>query len=301
MGMPDTQSIMLPLLEAVANGKSHSLRELTTPLADKFGLNDEERQRRLMSGALAFANRVAWARLHLIKATLMESPARGMVRITDLGKKALANRPPNVSSSSFSAGLSLHSLFENESIDQKKDEKTVEATPPEEMLETSYQQIRASLAEQLLAQMRVCSPAFFERLVVDLLVAMGYGGSQADAGKAIGRSGDEGIDGEIKEDKLGLDVVYIQAKRWANNVGFPDVASFAGSLDGKRARKGVMITTSEFTRDAQKYVERIEKKIVLINGARLAELMIDHDIGVAKVKSYEVKKLDLDYFEEAEA
>jgi len=153
-----------------------------------------------------------------------------------------------------------------------------------------------------LKRIREVPPAFFEALVVDLLVAMGYGGSRKDAGQALGRSGDGGVDGMIKEDKLGLDVVYVQAKRWknGNTVGRPEVQAFAGSLEGHRARKGVFITTSKFTQDAIQYIQRIEKKIVLINGEELAQLMIDHNVGVTEVANYTVKKIDNDYFEEAD-
>jgi restriction system protein len=150
----------------------------------------------------------------------------------------------------------------------------------------------------LLDRVKACSPSFFERLVVDLLVAMGYGGSRQDAGQAIGRTGDAGIDGIIKEDKLGLDVVYIQAKRWEGTVSRPEVQAFVGSLEAQHARKGVLITTSQFSQQARDYVKRIEKKIVLIGGEELAQLMIDHDVGVSDVSRYVVKKLDLDYFEE---
>jgi restriction system protein len=169
---------------------------------------------------------------------------------------------------------------------------------PEETLETAYLRLRSALAQELLERIKVSSPKFFERLVVDLLVSMGYGGSRRDAGEAVGQSGDAGIDGIIKEDKLGLDVVYIQAKRWEGVVGRPVVQAFAGSLEGQRARKGVLITTSKFSPDAHTYVGIIEKKIVLIDGEQLAELMIDHDVGVNEVAQYAVKRVDLDYFEE---
>lgn len=180
-----------------------------------------------------------------------------------------------------------------------QDDDVLENTKtPEESLGESYQALRNALADELLERMRSCSPQFFERLVVELLVAMGYGGSLTDAGQAIGRSGDGGIDGIIKEDRLGLDAVCIQAKRWEKTVGRPEVQAFAGSMEGFRARKGVMLTTSTFSKDAEEYIHRIERKIVLIDGRRLAQLMIDHDVGVTTARSYVVKKLDLDYFEE---
>jgi restriction system protein len=167
---------------------------------------------------------------------------------------------------------------------------------PDERLEASYQQLREALAQDLLERIKQASPTFFERLVIDLLVAMGYGGSRRDAGEAVGRSGDGGIDGIIKEDRLGLDFVYVQAKRWEGSVSRPTVQAFAGSLEGQRARKGVLITTSTFTREARDYVTRIEKRIVLIDGDQLTQLMIDHGVGVADVTSYHVKRVDTDYF-----
>ena len=178
----------------------------------------------------------------------------------------------------------------------KKAEPPPSETNPEETLETSYQELQESLASYLLQAIKDCSPDFFERLVVDVLIKMGYGGSRKEAGKAIGRTGDEGIDGIIKEDKLGLDIIYIQAKRWEANVGRPEIQKFAGALQGQRARKGIFITTSSFSKDALDYVKNIESKIILIDGERLAELMIEHNVGVSPVASYDVKKIDSDYF-----
>lgn len=169
---------------------------------------------------------------------------------------------------------------------------------PEEALESAYQRLRDDLAIELLQQIKSSSPSLFEKLVVELLVKMGYGGSRHDAGKAIGKSGDEGIDGIIKEDRLGLDIIYIQAKRWENTVGRPDIQKFAGALEGQRARKGIMITTSSFSQDAYDYVSRINSKIVLIDGKRLAQLMIDNNLGVNSLATYDIKRIDSDYFTE---
>jgi restriction system protein len=169
---------------------------------------------------------------------------------------------------------------------------------PEELLEQSYQSLRRTLAQEVLERVKLSSPYFFEQLVVDLLVAMGYGGSITDAGQAVGKSGDDGIDGIIKEDKLGLDTIYIQAKRWENPVGRPVVQAFAGSLEGQRGKKGILITTSRFSQDAKDYVNRIEKKIVLIDGEQLAQLMMDYNVGVSEKATYVVKKIDEDYFGE---
>jgi len=178
------------------------------------------------------------------------------------------------------------------SVDSEQD------TTPEEALETAYGRLRDSLAQEILLQVKSASPSLFEKLVVELLLKMGYGGSRQDAGRAIGRSGDEGIDGIIKEDRLGLDIIYIQAKRWEATVGRPEVQKFAGALQGQRARKGIMITTSSFSSEAQDYVSKIDNKIVLMNGDELADLMIDHNLGVSPMAIYEVKKLDTDYFTE---
>ena len=185
--------------------------------------------------------------------------------------------------------------------DQSEDHAEIDAEAvrtPREVMESGYQEMRRDLSQELLNRIKSSPPRFFEQLVVDLLVAMGYGGSRIDAGEAVGQSGDGGVDGIIKEDKLGLDAIYLQAKRWENTVGRPVVQAFAGSLDGYRARKGVLITTSQFSPDAKDYVSRIEKKIVLIDGEELAKLMIDYNIGVATDAAYEIKRLDTDYFEE---
>jgi restriction system protein len=170
---------------------------------------------------------------------------------------------------------------------------------PEELLEYGYQKIRQDLAQEVLNRVKASSPSFFERLVVELLVRMGYGGSRKDAGEVVGKSGDEGIDGIIKEDRLGLDVIYIQAKKWEGTVSRPEIQKFAGALQGQRAKKGIFITTSSFTNEAIEFASRIDSKIVLIDGKQLAQLMIDHDVGVSKVSSYEIKKIDFDYFVDA--
>ncbi|HPE63228.1 MAG TPA: restriction endonuclease [Methanothrix sp.] len=303
MTVPDYQSVMLPLLKVLGDGQEHSLHEVIETLAEGFELTDEERRELLPSGRQAkFDNRVAWARTYMKKAGLLESTGRGKFRINDRGLAVLRENPPEINVKfleqfpeflEFRDGASkdVNTDTENDTADKTK--------TPEEVLETSYQNLRKDLAQDLLDRIMGCSPEFFERLVVDLLVAMGYGGSRKDAGEAVGRSGDGGIDGIIKEDKLGLDAVYIQAKRWEGTVGRPTVQAFAGSLMGNRAGKGVMITTSQFSKDAKDYVRSIQQpKIVLIDGEQLAQFMIDHDIGVADVATYRVKRVDLDYFGE---
>lgn len=235
-----------------------------------------------------------------MKAGLLVRTGRGKFHISTMGLELLKSNPTRIDIK-FLKRYPDFQEFKNVSDKNKSDmpnkvDKDIESTP-EETFETSFQDLRQKLAQDLLDKVKACTPSFFEQLVVDLLVAMGYGGLRKDAGEAVGQSGDGGIDGIIKEDKLGLDVIYIQAKKWDAAVGRPVVQTFAGSLDGQRARKGVLITTSRFSQDAQDYVGRIEKRIILIDGEQLAQLMIDHDIGVAKVDTYVVKKIDLDYFD----
>jgi restriction system protein len=294
---------MLPLLRAVADGEDHPLRDLTARMADEFGLTDEERQRPLPSGQQpVLADRVQWAKTYLKKAGLITQPVRGRVRITDEGRAALAKNPAQIDNAFLSAYPSFNAFY-NKGVTAATPAADPEerAATPEEQLEASHQALLASLADDLLERLKTCSPTFFERMVVQLLVAMGYGGSLADAGQAVGRSGDGGIDGIIKEDKLGLDVVCVQAKRWQSTVGSQTVRKFAGSMEGVRARKGVLITTSSFSKDAQEFVGRIERKIVLIDGERLAGLMIDHNVGVAVARTFVVKRIDTDYFLDEEA
>ena len=298
MAVPDYQTIMLPLLKFAGDGREHSLSEAIDALATEFGLTEEDLKELLPSGRQTiFYNRVGWARTYMKKAGLLENPGRGRFRITERGRSVLKENPPAIDSK-YLERFPEYIEFKNAARQaDKPDGKEVESDQtPEEVLELSYQELRRDLAQELLERIKECSPRFFENLVVDLIVAMGYGGSRKDAGEAVGRSGDEGIDGIIKEDKLGLDVVYIQAKKWDGTVGRPIVQAFAGSLEGQRARKGILITTSSFSQGAKDYVERIEKKIVLIDGQQLAQLMIDHNIGATPVETYTVKRVDLDYF-----
>jgi restriction system protein len=297
MAIPDYQSVIVPLLRYARDKEEHSIREATDSLADEFHLTEQERKELLPSGRQAiFRNRVGWARTYLKMARLIESTRRGHFHITQRGLQVLAKRPERIDV----AFLEQFSEF----IEFKKTRREREPEPeppletPEESLESAFQRLRESLASELLETVKRCSPTFFERLVVDLLVRMGYGGSRKEAGQAIGRTGDEGIDGIIKEDRLGLDIIYVQAKRWEGTVGRAEIQKFAGALQGQRARKGIFITTASFSKDALDYASRIESKIILIGGQQLAELMIDHGVGVSPVASYEVKKIDADYFTE---
>ena len=305
MPIPDFQSAMLPVLRLAQDGKDHTLREAVEAIAVEFKATEEERNELLPSGRQRrLHNRVGWAKTYLQKAGLVEPNGRGRFRITPRGREVLQGRPSRIDMK-FLEQFPEYNAFAALRHDAAEAEPSalepLSATEtPEEILEESYQELRRRLADELLDRIKACDPKFFEKLVVDLLVTMGYGGSRKDAGQAVGQSGDEGIDGIIKEDRLGLDVVYIQAKRWNNTVGRPVVQAFAGSLEGQRARKGVLITTSDFSREARDYVRQIEKKIVLIEGSELAKLMIDHGVGVTEVATYTVKKLDLDYFGDEE-
>ena len=299
MTVPDFQSLMLPIMRIAADGQEHNNGELWEALAIEFKLTDEDLKERLSSGQSTFRNRVAWARTHLKSGGLMENTGRGTFCITERGLSVLKSKPQRIDMlflKQFPDYYLNQRETRRESSDETNNESETETKTPEEKLESIYQSMRHKLADELLDQIKGSSPEFFEELVVSLLVAMGYGGSLHDAGKAIGRSGDGGIDGIIKEDKLGLDAIYIQAKRWEGTVGRPVVQGFVGSLEGVRARKGVLISTSQFSPDAQEYVNRIGMKIVLIDGHELADLMIDHGVGVSPHATYVVKKIDLDYF-----
>lgn len=299
MPIPDFQSLMLPLLRRLGDGAEHSLRELIIQLGEEFGLTDAERKELLRSGGQpVFDNRVGWARTYMKKARLLESSRRGWLRITPRGLDVLKEQPERINI----AFLERFEEFRAFRSPRKTTPPTEEALAtgdepsPEESLAQAYETLKQAVLAELLDQVKQSSPTFFERLVVELLVRMGYGGSFKEAVRAVGRSGDEGIDGVIKEDRLGLDVVYIQAKRWAQPVGRPEIQKFAGALQGHRARKGVFITTSSFSKEAREYVERIDSKIVLIDGERLAELMFEYNVGVATVATYQVKKVDSDFF-----
>lgn len=300
MSIPDYQAIMLPLLKIAGDGKEHSVRDAGDSIADFFCLSEEERKKLLPSGQQeVFRNRVGWSKTHLVKAGLLQSRRRGFFEITDRGRNVLAQNLTELDIKYLEQFEEFRAFIsprhdKNDGGKKKHDGETT----PEEALESAYGQLRASLAEELLEQMKTMSPSLFEKLVVELLLRMGYGGSRKDAGQAIGKSGDEGIDGIIKEDRLGLDIIYIQAKRWEGTVGRPDVQKFVGALHGQRARKGVMLTTSSFSQDAKNYVRQIENKIVLIDGEELAGMMIDHNIGVSPVSVYEIKRIDSDYFSE---
>ena len=303
MSIPDYQTVMLPLLTLVGQQSPISLRDAIEMLSTEFKLSKEERSALLPSGKQEIiVNRVGWARTYMKKAGLLTSPARGFIEITERGKQVLAERPTIINV----AFLSKFPEFEAfRSIENEKEQVSLKTIitansvgTPEEQLEQSYQELKTALLDDIIQRVMACSPQFFEKLDVDTVVKMGYGGSRKEAGKAIGQSGDEGIDGIINEDRLGLDVIYLQAKRWEGNVGRPEIQKFAGALQGKRARKGIFITTSDFTSEAKEFVKHIESKIILISGQQLSELIWEYNIGVSSAAIYEVKRLDLDFFAE---
>lgn len=300
MAVPDFQTIMLPLLKLASDGKERSLADTRVALADDFNLTQEELEELLPSGTQpVFNNRVAWASIYLHRAGLLKRPRRGCYQITERGYEVLEEKPKKINVKfleQFPEFVEFQSIKKDKKEKPARDTSLISEKNPEESLETAYQELQENLSSDILHAIKDCSPEFFERLVIDVLVKMGYGGSRKEAGQAVGKSGDGGIDGIIKEDKLGLDIIYIQAKRWEGTVGRPEIQKFAGALQGQRARKGIFITTSNFTKDALDYINNIESKIILIDGSLLADLMIEHNVGVSPVASYEIKKTDSDYF-----
>ncbi|MHC1712526.1 MAG: restriction endonuclease [Solidesulfovibrio sp.] len=305
MAIPDFQSTMLPLLKYLSDGNEHSNQEIYEALENQFDMTDEEKKELLPSGKQRiFVNRVAWAKSYLKQAGFVESLQRGYYKITDLGKSVVLDEKLQRIDTNYLMKFQTFVAFrqgrnnneQNTSqVDRHTDGCSSEKTP-EEYIEFGFNSIEQKLRQELKTSIRGLSSRFFEKLVIDLLLSMGYGGSRQEAGKLTNKGSDEGIDGIINEDKLGLDVIYVQAKRWENNISRPEIQKFAGALQGKRAKKGIYITTSTFTKEAQEFVRSIESKIVLIDGERLAELMIEYNVGVAVVQAFQVKKVDTDYF-----
>jgi restriction system protein len=300
MPIPDFQTLMLPVLEYASSTDEHSLAEATEFLSGKFKLTEDEQEELLPSGTQPiFYNRVGWARTYLKQAGLLIPTRRNYLRISDRGKKVLDDMPAKINMK-FLEQFPEYLEFRDRKRAKPDDDSRIisdDDLSPEESLEASYSQVREDLAIEVLDHILRSSPSFFENLVVELLVKMGYGGSRSEAARAVGKSGDEGIDGIIDEDKLGLDTIYIQAKRWTETpVGRSDIQKFVGALQGQRSRKGIFITASRFTDQAREYVSTIDMKVVLIDGKRLADLMIDHNVGVTTVSTYDLKRIDSDYF-----
>ncbi len=309
MAIPDYQTIMLPLLRVAADGEEHRFRDTVEVLAQQFGVTNDERNEMLPSEtAPLFDNRVGWARTYLKQAGLISSRKRGLLQITDRGRTLLKTKPSKIDVAlldQFDEFRSFRTRRRNSSpvvslddpIPPSSEPEVRSDQTPEDQLASAYRRLRSNLEFELLDQVKSATPAFFERLVIDLIIAMGYGGSREDAARAVGKSGDGGIDGIIKEDRLGLDVIYLQAKRWEGVVGRPEIQKFAGALQGQRANRGIFITTSTYSREAIEFASIIATKIILIGGDELVRLMIDHDVGVSIVGTYQLKKVDADYFE----
>ena len=292
---------MLPLLSHVADGNEHTIAASRDILADQFNLTEEERKQRLPSGAAnTFYNRLAWAKTYLERAELITKIKRGVFVISPRGREVLADRPDRITIGYLQRFPEFEEFRKKgTSVDNEPTSSdTIDRSEtPEEELDNAYEKLRDELAAELLLQVRSAHPSFFEQLVVDLMLKMGYGGPGDDAGNVTSYGSDGGIDGIINEDSLGLDVIYLQAKRWENTVGRPEIQKFVGALHGKRAKKGVFLTTSNFSTEAIDYVKTIDPRVVLIDGKKLAQLMIDFDVAVSTVHTYNIKKVDSDYFD----
>ena len=299
MPVPGFQELTLPMLKLSSDGAVWSLADARGRLAEVFGLSTEDQEELLPSGKQSrYANRVAWAKVYLERGGLLSSPARGKFAITDRGRAVLQNPPEDITID-FLSQYQEFQEFRSRSTNQSQEEipQPNSAESPEEALESAYLTIRRNLASEILGRVKSCSPRFFEHLVVELLLKMGYG-KAGGAGERVGQSGDEGIDGIISEDRLGLEMVYLQAKRWEGTVGRPEIQKFVGALHGRRARKGVFITTGTFSAEAVGYVQNIDPRIALIDGSQLAEFMIDFSLGVSLSRAFELKNIDSDFFEE---
>lgn len=307
MAVPGYQEFMLPLLRFVGDGSEHTLPEALSAVGHELMISEQDQEMMLPSGAQTrYKNRVSWALTYLTKSLLLEKTGRGRFKIAPRGVQVLQSKPARIDNA-FLEQFPEYQAFKTKkrvksgAIESDDEGTTADANPditPDEQLEVAYKELRETLADELLTRVRKVSPKFFEQLVVDVLVSMGYGGSRLDAAQVVGKSGDGGIDGVIKEDRLGLDMVYVQAKRHEADVGPGAIREFVGSLGEHRATKGVFITCGGFTSGARDAAAKAHFRIVLIDGEQLAEFMIDHGVGVAAHKTYTVKKLDSDYFED---
>jgi restriction system protein len=301
MPVPDFQSFFNPILDIASDGQEHSLREARQKVASMMKLSEIELSERLPSGMQTkFENRISWAISYFVQAKVLIRPKRGHFLITDRGRELHKQGHKRIDVNVLNVYpefLDFHTT-KGTKTEESEDSHLTDRATPEEVLQQAYQNIRNELASEVLSKIKANSPQFFESLVVDLMVSMGYGGSRVDAGRSIGQSGDEGIDGIIKEDRLGLDVIYLQAKKWEGTVGRPDIQKFVGALHGKRAKKGVFITTGKFSEEAISYVSSIDPKVILIDGWSLANFMIDFNLGVATSATYTIKRIDSDYFNE---
>lgn len=305
MAIPGYQDFMLPLLRFASDGREHSFADAMDTLAEQLGLSESEQEIMLPSGSQTqYYNRITWAVWYLTKSLLLKKVGRGKFTIAPRGLEVIKQNPTRVDNS-FLEQFPEYKAFKtkknkaNAAIAIADDGTSTDANlgiTPDEQIDVAYKDLRETLADELLGRVRTSTPKFFEHLVVDLLVAMGYGGSRIDAAQVVGKSGDGGIDGVIKEDRLGLDMVYVQAKRHDSDIGPGAIREFVGSLGEHKANKGVFITCGGFTSGAREAAAKAHSRIVLIDGEQLAEFMIDHGVGVADHKTYTVKKLDSDYF-----
>ncbi len=300
MAIPDYQTFMKSLLTITKDRKEHSLKESYEHLAEEHGLTDDEKSELLPSGRQeTYKNRIGWARTYLSKAGLLENTRRGYFKITDRGLDELQHHADEITTGylkKYDEFVEFQTASRKSDATQKNGIEATTFETPEESIERAIIELNGQLSTEILTALHQASPSFFERVVVDLLVAMGYGGSRKEAGQVMGKSGDGGIDGIIKEDRLGLDAIYIQAKRWEGVVGRPEIQKFVGALQGQRAQKGIFITTSRFTNEAVEYAMQVANTVVLIDGSQIAQLMIEHSIGTSTVGNYSVKRLDIDYF-----
>ena len=303
MAVPDFQSLMLPLLRLAGDGMDHTFKDAVEAIAIEFSLTPEERNELLPSSSRTtlFYNRLAWAKTHMTMAGLLQAPRRGVFCITQRGRELLVSQLARIDMKTLQQFPEYERARRGDvqaSVEPAMPAVAFNELTPEESIERAHLSLRKDLARELLESIMQCSPAFFELLIIKLVIKMGYGGSREEAGKAVGRSGDGGIDGIINEDRLGLDAIYLQAKRWEGVIGRPEIMKFVGALAGQRATKGVFITTSWFTQDAKDYALSSQYKVVLIGGERLADLMIEHDLGVSVAATYQLKRIDSDFFSE---
>ncbi|MEN9463313.1 MAG: hypothetical protein RLZZ355_1243 [Pseudomonadota bacterium] len=303
MAVPDFQSLMLPLLRLAGDGMDHTFKDAVEAIAIEFSLTPEERNELLPSSSRTtlFYNRLAWAKTHMTMAGLLQAPRRGVFCITQRGRELLVSQLARIDMKTLQQFPEYERARRGDvqaSVEPAMPAVAFNELTPEESIERAHLSLRKDLARELLESIMQCSPAFFELLIIKLMIKMGYGGSREEAGKAVGRSGDGGIDGIINEDRLGLDAIYLQAKRWEGVIGRPEIMKFVGALAGQRATKGVFITTSWFTQDAKDYALSSQYKVVLIGGERLADLMIEHDLGVSVAATYQLKRIDSDFFSE---
>jgi restriction system protein len=301
LAIPDFQSVMLPVLKLLGDKKDYQSKEIKDYICKEFKLTQKEMEEKLPSSnsISLISNRVAWAEAHMKMAGIIESPRRGFYRITNDGVNVLKKTPEKINLKflqSFEEYKRKKAEWKNKEKEDSQENEEINSLTPDEMLELGHKKIKNELSTELLIRVKETSPKFFENLVIELLIKMGYGGSLEERGSVTGKSGDEGIDGVIKEDKLGLDIIYIQAKKWEGNVGRPEIQKFVGALQGQRAKKGIFITTSSFNENSYEYVSKIDIKVILINGEELANLMIDYNVGVTLKRNYEIKKIDTDFF-----